>query len=118
MKTKTRTNSKAVRESMRSHILENVTDNNGDTFPTFEQARDHLRAEFERVAGHPANRRRIPNNQARFHDYLMGIPFGFEYANYAITDYLNGLGINPEGKEYDSDISARLYTCLIYKETI
>ena len=117
MKTKTvRTNSKSVKLAMRQHILENVTDGNGDTFPTFEQSRAHLKAEFARVADYPNNLRRFPNHQDRFHDYLMGIPFGFEFENHAIATFLNGLGINPDGKEFDAEKSARLYTYLIYKE--
>ena len=111
-----KTNSKAVRDQIRAHILENVTDDNGDTFPTQADAAEHLRSEFERAAGYPANLKRFPNHQERFHDYLMGIPFGFEFENWKITEFLNGLGINPTGKEYDAEKSARLYTCLIYKE--
>ena len=101
---------------MQAHILANVTDGNGDTFPTFDAAKAHLRAEFARVADYPNNLRRFPNNQDRFHDYLMGIPFGFEFENWKITEFLNGLGINPAGKEYDDEKSARLYTGLIFRE--
>ena len=111
-----KTNTKAVRLAMQAHILASVTDGNGDTFPTFDAAKAHLRAEFARVADHPANLRRFPNNQDRFHDYLMGIPFGFEFENHKITEFLKGLGINPPGKEYGADKSARLYACLIYRE--
>ena len=113
-----RTNSKAVREMIRAHILNCVTDENGNSLPSFEQARDILRAEFDRVANYPANLKRIPNNQDRFHDYLMGIPFGFEYTHCGIADFLNGLGINPQGKEYDEEKSARLYSYLIYREIV
>lgn len=117
MKTKAlRTNSKQVREAVRMHILESVTDGNGDPFPTFEEAREHLKAEFARVADYPCNLRRFPNHQDRFRDYLMGIPFGFEFTNQGIADFLNGLGINPDGKEYSPDKSARLYAGLIYRE--
>jgi hypothetical protein len=118
MKTKTktiRTNSKAVKLAIRQHIQDSVTDGNGDTFPTFEAARAHLRAEFERVANYPNNLRRFPNNQARFHDYLMGIPFGFEFENYKIKEFLAGLGL-PAPRRYDAEKSARLYAYLIYKE--
>ena len=117
MKTKSiRTTSKSVRLAMQAHILSNVTNGNGDPFPTFDAARAHLKAEFARVADHPNNLKRFPNNQDRFHDYLMGIPFGFEFETHKIVEFLNGLGINPDGKEYDADKSARLYTYLIYKE--
>lgn len=113
---KVRTNSNSVRAAVRAHILENVTDHEGEVFASFESSRDHLKAEFERVADYPNNLRKFPNNQDRFHDYLMGIPFGFEYTNDGISEFLNGLGINPEGKEYDSTKSAQLYSSLIYRE--
>ena len=93
-----KTNSKAVKEAMRQHILENVTDENGNTFTTLPEAISKLRNEFARVADYPANLRRFPNHQDRFHDYIMGIPFGFEFENWKITEFLNGLGINPTGK--------------------
>lgn len=111
-----KTNSKAVRLAMQAHILANVTDGNGDTFPTLDEARAHLKEEFARVADYPNNLRRLPNNQDRFHDYLMGLPFGFEFEDHKINEFLNGLGINPQGKAFDADKSARLYTGLIFRE--
>lgn len=117
MKTKAvRTNSKAVRAAMQAHILARVTDGNGDPFPTFDQAREHLKAEFARVADHPYNIRRLPNHQDRFQDYLMGVPFGFEFTYHGIAKFLNGLGINPDGKEFNPDKSSRLYAYLIHRE--
>ena len=50
-----------------------------------------------------------------FHDYLMGIPFDFEFWDYKITEFLESLEINPDGKEYDAEKSAR-YSYLIFKE--
>ena len=63
-----KTNSKAVRELIRAHILENVTDGNGDTYATLPEAIARLRAEFERVANYPNNLKRFPRNQDRFHE--------------------------------------------------
>ena len=111
-----KTNSKEVKNAIRAHILESVTDDNGETFPTLENAILRLKCEFNRVANYPSNLRRIPNNQERFHYYLMGLPFRFEYENHAIASFLNGLGINPQGKSLNAEKSARLYTYLIFKE--
>lgn len=116
MKTKIRTNSKQVTLAIRNHIQECVTDDDGETFPTVSQAINHLRSEFERVSNYPQNLLRFPNNQDRFHGYLMGIPFSFEFMDYRISEFLNGLGINPDGKEFSSDKSARLYTYLLFKQ--
>jgi len=118
MKTKLRTNSKEVREKVRQHILESVLDEYGESFPSLKAACHKLLAEFERVAGHPYEVRRIPNNQERFRDWMMGLPFSFEYTHYGIAEFLNGLGINPEGKEYDSEKSSILYHYLIYSEAL
>jgi len=112
-----KTNSKAVRLAMQAHILASVTDGNGDPFPTFDAAKAHLKAEFARVADYPNNLRRFPNHQDRFHDYLMGIPFGFEFENWKITEFLDALlGPHPTGREYEDEKSARLYTYLIFRE--
>ena len=111
-----KTNSKAVRESMIAHILECVFDYNEQSFATIEEAREYIKSEFERVAGHPYNIKRFPNKQDRFIDYLNGLPFGFLMYYDDIAAFLNGLGINPEGKEYSGEKSTRLYHYLIFRE--
>lgn len=111
-----RTNTKAVREAIRAHIFEAVTDYNGDAFPTGQEAINHLKSEFERVANYPANMRNFPNKQERFRDYLLGLPFDFEFAYHKIEEFLNGLGINPQAKSFDAEKSAKLYSYLIFKE--
>ena len=111
-----KTNNKEVKNAIRAHILESVTDDSGETFPTLEGAIVRLKGEFERVANYPANLRRFPNNQERFHDYLMGLPFGFEYETHAIVSFLDSLGVNPQGEAFNAEKSARLYTYLIFKE--
>jgi len=110
-----KTNSKQVKEQIRQHVLDCVYDVEENTYPTFEGAKNRLLSEFDRVANHKWNVNRLPNNQERFSDYLNGIPFHFEYENEGIKDYLNGLGINPENKEFDSAKSMRLYHYLIYR---
>ena len=110
------TNSKEVQEAIRQHILECVYDYEGNQFKTLAEAKNHLNAEFERVAGHTNNVKRFPNKQERFLDYLQGIPFYFEFETYKIEEFLNGLGINPEGKEYDAKKIWNLYSYLIYRE--
>jgi hypothetical protein len=113
-----KTNSKHVRALVRSHILECVTDNHGDTLPSFPEAAQRLAAEFDRVANHHYNLRRIPNHQDRFQDYLMGLPFSFEYTHAGIEAFLNSLGINPSGRKYSDDKMAALYSYLIFSEMV
>ena len=116
--TKHRTNSTHVRAQIRAHILDRVNDNEGEPFPTIQEAAAHVRAEFERAAGYPANLRRFPNQQDRFLDYLGGLPFSFEFYTQAIAEFLDGLGINPQGAKYKAEKSARLYHCLIFREVM
>jgi len=113
-----KTNSKEVRKQIREHIMDNVTDGEGNNYQTFEEAKKRLLSEFHRVANYPNNLQRFPNNQDRFSDYLQGIPFNFEYSYWEIAKYLNSLGINPTGKEYDSGKSVKLYHYLIWRELI
>ena len=113
-----RTNSKQVREAIKLHILESVTDANGNYFETLNDACVRLYSEFLRVANHPYNLKRIPNDQERFSDYLNGLPFNFLFSYYEIQEYLNSLGINPENKEYSGQQSTHLYHYLIYAETL
>jgi len=110
------TNSKEVKTAIKQHILECVYDESENTYKTFEEAKSRLISEFERAAGHPYNLKKFPNEQERFADYMGGIPFWFEFETYKIEEFLNGLGINPEGKKYDSNKVWQLYTYLIFRE--
>ncbi len=107
---------KQVKEAIKKHILECVTNEDGETFNSFKEAAERLKNEFERVADYPSNLKKLPNKQYRFSDYLLGIPFNFEYTYYGIKEFLNGLGINPEGKDYPDDKSLKLYHYLIFKQ--
>ena len=111
-----KTNSKEVREQIRTHIEDCVYSEHETTYSTFKEAKERLLSEFDRVANHKYNLKRIPNDQERFSDYLCGLPFSFEYTHEGIKDYLNGLGINPIGKEYTNDASMKLYHYLIWSE--
>lgn len=111
------TNSKEVKNAIRQHILECVYDyETEETFKTIEESKKYLYQQFNSIAGHPYNLKKFPNEQERFADYMGGIPFWFEFETYKIEEFLNGLGINPEGKEYDSNKVWQLYTYLIFRE--
>jgi hypothetical protein len=111
-----KTNSKQVREQIKQHVIDRVMDENGESFKTFEEAKNRLLSEFKRVANYPNNSQRFPNNQDRFSDYLNGLPFNFEFTYYGIKEYLNGLGINPTGKKYSASVSLKRYHALIWRE--
>lgn len=111
-----RTNSKQVRQIIRQHITDCVLDLNENTFQSFDELKQYVRSEFERVSNNPYNVRKFPNQLNRFSDYLNGSPFNFFFYYADITDYLNSLGINPTGKEYSNEQSENLYHKLIYRE--
>jgi hypothetical protein len=113
-----KTNSKEVRNKIKQHIIECVYSYEETEFPTIKEAANHLYNEFVRVANHPYNLKRLPNEQKRFSDYLIGLPFRFHFAYHEIKDFLNGLGINPTNKEYPDDRSMDLYHYLIYNEML
>lgn len=113
------TNSKEVKTAIRQHILECVYDYNTEqNFETFEQAKEYLYSEFKRVANYSYNLKRFPNEQERFSDFMGSAIFWFEFETYKIEEFLNSLGINPEGKKYEANKVWKLYTHLIFKELI
>ncbi len=107
-----RTNSKEVRKRIRQHILDCVYNYDENKFKTFDEAKAHLGFEFNRVANYENNIQRIPNNQDRFSDYLLGLPFYFEYTYVGIENYLNSLGV----KSSSDDKNIKLYHYLIFRE--
>lgn len=117
MKTKKfRTNSKHVKELVKKHIFKCVFDYEDNEFKAFDELKKFVKSEFNRVTNYPYNLRKFPNEQERFSDYLSGLPFNFLFYYFDIKDFLNGLGINPEGKEYSNKKSLKLYHHLIYRE--
>jgi hypothetical protein len=113
-----KTNSKEVRNSIKKHILECVYNFEGEEFKTIKEACAHMYSEFDRVANHEHNVKRIPNDQERFKDYMFGLPFNFFYHSEDAEIFLNGLGINPSNKKYTDDQIMNLYFYLIYSEII
>ena len=113
-----KTNSKEVRNAIKNHILECVYDYSENNFATLKEACNHLYSEFDRVANYDYNKKRIPNEQKRFEDYLQGIPFHFHYYNEDIETFLNSLGINKDCKKYEHSQMWNLYAYLIYSETL
>ena len=112
------TNSKEVSAQIEAHILQCVLNDEGEFFTNIKDAAKHMQSEFNRVANYPYNLQRIPNEQARFSDYLNGLPFNFYFYYSDIKDFLNGLGINPESKEFEDEKSQKLYHYLIFKQLV
>ena len=112
-----RSNTIDVKTKIRNHILECVTDENGDNYTNYKAACKRMQAEFNRVANYPNNIQRFPNVQLRFHDYMRGIPFRFEIYYYKQLEFLETLDLdNSKNKTYTDEQSESLYYNLIYRE--
>ena len=111
-----KTNNKVVREKMRKHVLDCVHDPYGEEYGSFEEAAKRLVEDFIRVADFKYNLYKHPNNVERFSEYMRGLHFGFEYAYHSISEFLNDLGINPNGKKYSDEASLKLYHYLVWVE--
>ena len=78
-----RTNTRQYIGNINKYILDCIE--NPDEEITSAQGKiNYLFNEFERVANYPNNIRNIPNRQDRLADYLMGLPFNFDFSNYNI----------------------------------
>jgi hypothetical protein len=111
------TNSKEVKEAIKKHIIDCVYNYDEKEFNTIQEAAKHLYNEFKRCTegdGYLRNK----SEQDKFSYWLAGLPFHFHFSYFDIENFLNSLGINPEGKSFDSDKSQKLYHYLIYRETI
>jgi len=111
-----KSNCKLVRDLIKQHILESVTDDDYYQFDTYQQAAKHLYSEFDRVANYGLNLQRFPNNQNRFIDYMHGLPFNFEYMTSDICKFIDTLDLNVPKKAPTDEATEKLYYYLIYSE--
>jgi hypothetical protein len=95
-----RSNSKAVRELVKAHILEQIED--GDI--------ELLKGNLKAVSG-------MRDTQTVYQQAKYLVDGGsFLCYHWDVNEFLNGLGINPEHKEYDDMDSWNLYKHLIASE--
>ena len=81
-----RTNTKEVKDRIKNYLLENVDDENGNNFTSFEELAKYIKSELVRIFRN--------TNQSTFKDYLAGLPsnnmaadtmFYFHYHDYNIV---------------------------------
>lgn len=95
MKAGTNTNTKAVREAMKAHVISFFeADNEDPKAVLIDQAKSMIRRD------HPTTYH-TGRHMAEGGSFLI--------YNSEIVDFLNGLGINPTGKEFDDNKSFALY---------
>ncbi len=77
------TNSNIYKAAIKQHIIdctiEYCIESTGNEKPTDKEVLEYVFSEFNRVANHKHNLRRIPNTQNRLADYLQGLPFHFPW---------------------------------------
>lgn len=115
---KLRSDSKEVRAKVREHMLEAMHDLNENKFDTLEEAAKYLNSEFYRVMEYDMENYPKRSLVAHFHEYMFTVPFNFFLYTEDVVDYLNGLGLNPEGKEFPSEKSWWMYHYMIYSEML
>jgi len=103
-----KTNTKAVRNLVRKHIHESVLNGKSEKYPDIETACREVRKGFDVY--------RASYRDSKFSSYLYALPFNFLFTCSDINSFLNGLGINPTGREFSCEKSSELYALLILKE--
>jgi|19_taG_2_1085344.scaffolds.fasta_scaffold03134_8 hypothetical protein len=95
-----------------SRVEQHVIDCTGSD--TLAEAREKVLQAWKEF-DYPINQRNIPNNQARFSDWLWGLPFNFEYVFHDINCFLDTLSLAQPRKEPTSKQVGDLYHNLIFK---
>ena len=94
------TNKKEYKEKLDNYIYDCIE--NYDVELSNDEKIIYFMSEFDRVANYPNNIKRYPNIVDRIDDYLMGLPFNFDFSNYyklQIVSTLHGVDKIPEDKE-------------------
>ena len=94
------TNTKEYKEKLDTYIYECIE--NPDVELSNDEKIIYFMSEFHRVANHPSNMNPYPNTVERIDDYMMGLPFNFDFSNYdklQIVSKLHGVDKIPENKQ-------------------
>ena len=116
-----RSNSKIVRERVRSWVMETATDYDEKPFKTFRDAAEHIDTEF--IGQWYSESRSRANRQEAFTDWTQGGPCGgvFDFWIYYQTDHIELVGniledTEQERARFTYDEAARFMVYLIYSE--
>jgi hypothetical protein len=109
-----RSNSKQVKDLIKLHILERVTDENSQEFTSFENCKKYILQRFKSEYNHPRNKQLYPNTQERFLNYCLGMPFDFTTWYDEMKTILNSWGLFKDSATNEQ--ICKLYFYLIYRE--
>ena len=104
-----------IRIPIRQHIFDSIEIDDNEN-ATEKEKIEYAAERYESEYNYPNNQKRIPNNQARFIEYLQGLPFNFEFYYYAQRQFLESIGLDERSKQYTDQEVADLYYNLIYRE--
>lgn len=110
---KLRTNSKAVREAIRLHLIE-IAQNDDVKVETVEEAINYIVDRFNVEA--LRFRRDSVSYQKCFTDWLNGLALHTYYTYTDIINYLHSIGLYGKNEEQEQTKAADLYHYLIFKE--
>ena len=94
------TNKKEYKEKLDNYIYDCIE--NYDVELSNDEKIIYFMSEFDRVANYPNNIKHHPNIVDRIDDYLMGLPFNFDFSNYdklQVVSKLHGVDKIPENKK-------------------
>lgn len=107
------TNTRTVKDRINAHILESVTDFEGNEFEDIEQAKRFMCDRFKSEYMHHNNRHQ--NRQELFKSYMQGLPFNFPYMNWEIIETVERW-TESDSEDFDTQRTIDLYYNLIYRE--
>ena len=90
-----KTNTNKYKQNIKKYIVDCIPEEWGESE---SEKLNTLKEEFKRVADHPYNLKRYPNNQERLADYLSGLPINIDFTNYDI------LQRDKQLREYTQDL--------------
>ena len=94
------TRKKEYKEKLDNYIYDCIE--NCDVELSDDEKIIYFMSEFDRVANYPNNIKHHPNIVDRIDDYLMGLPFNFDFSNYdklQVVSTLHGVDKIPENKK-------------------
>lgn len=109
-----KSNNKQVKEQIKKHIFECVTNEEGEEFKTFEELKNYVWKRFEKEYNYARNKQLYSNEQQRFKEYCLGMPFDFSTWYDEQRQILNSWNLYKESATDEQ--TETLYFYLIYRE--
>ena len=110
-----KSNSKEVKEAIKTHIIEICGSAEEETIETLEQAKKHITQEFKMFINRYELRKHKTIQEA-FIYWLSGLPLATHYITHDIIEYLHSIGLYGKDQAQEENNAPHLYHYLIFKE--